>query len=475
MQSRHNKKEPYKHAEPGASPIAELPMLQLQQSTNENNFSDWSRKLRFYVLKNFRTLKDCIYLEELEDIEETPAPNPTEIAEIEADATGLVAHAWKKRVEKALANEDLRKRELQSLFGIILGCLTSSVRQRLISHEEYEDIQTETNGFDLFVLLKQIMTCGDTLEDDSFKQDRVMTRYANIKMKEGEEISEYLERFNESIDAHSAVNLNAPAENLQVIKFINGLDHVKYGEFKRQINNLSRMGVALPATLAEAINRLNGYDGNNRSTHAPQNNSQAVYSAERTSPQCNRCGRYGHTARDCYTRLEPSNRSHHCNQYQNRRHRGNNSGNRPTPQTLFRPNENRANPRRGNNSAVHPNRNQNRNTDRPANNHNNRHNNNRSNNINGSRHNREETNEGSSRNIGFAQFATSADAIDNVLSSIFMAVNNNVNEKDFTVLLDNGAQSSIFRNPHLLSNIRECVPITINGVNGNDAGLEINK
>jgi hypothetical protein len=163
-------------------------------------------------------------------------------------------------VEESYKEYLSRKLELKSLFGLIIDHLSLESLQRVRSSETFDEIEPELHGFKLWQLVEKLHTAGDDNEEEVWRQDRVLSNYYGCRMRADESLIDFFHRFKENIDNMDSAGVEPPEEKLQTIQFINNLDPSRFAEFKATIRNLSKLGVAVPTTLVDALSRANTYD-----------------------------------------------------------------------------------------------------------------------------------------------------------------------------------------------------------------------
>jgi hypothetical protein len=162
-------------------------------------------------------------------------------------------------VEESYKEYLSRKLELKSLFGLIIDHLSLESLQRVRSSETFDEIEPELHGFKLWQLVEKLHTAGDDNEEEVWRQDRVLSNYYGCRMRADESLIDFFHRFKENIDNMDSAGVEPPEEKLQTIQFINNLDPSRIAEFKATIRNLSKLGVAVPTTLVDALSRANTY------------------------------------------------------------------------------------------------------------------------------------------------------------------------------------------------------------------------
>jgi hypothetical protein len=180
-------------------------------------------------------------------------------------------------------------------------------------------VETETNGFELWKLIYKLHTVGDDLEDDIFKMDRCEHNFWEARMSPEESLINYYNRFQILVDAFTTLQQQQPGPKMQAYQFIKSLDETRFSEFKRTIENQGRMGGSFPDSLPDALAKANTFIPTISRHHNDFNMNPAVFnfSSNRRHGQqssnsvtCWTCGKQGHVSSECRSRRSNVNHRH---------------------------------------------------------------------------------------------------------------------------------------------------------------------
>jgi hypothetical protein len=129
------------------SPVSEIPMLELDLRTRASNIMEVKAALSPYSFRQYKTLGNCI-----EDLNIPRIPNvPT---------TGVTELEYNEMVKRRVQKKETREQELVHLYGVVLGCLSVTSRERVIHTQEFETIRATNNGFEIWTLVYKLDGLG---------------------------------------------------------------------------------------------------------------------------------------------------------------------------------------------------------------------------------------------------------------------------------------------------------------------------
>jgi hypothetical protein len=214
-----------------------------------------------------------------------------------ADPHGLELDRVRARIK--IADADNHKYELSKLklVGTITSMCTKDVADKLISHSAaIKKYLTETNDKEEAELLSletvsisskkssgrvveksksrdvnigDISTCPLTLwrslvfiltsktsGNRRVDQDNAATAFSNMHQRAGESTIDYLARFRISVESYEMLSLDPPSQEIQAMRFIQGLDNIRYGAMQTYYGNELLIGRDLyPTDLATSAER----------------------------------------------------------------------------------------------------------------------------------------------------------------------------------------------------------------------------
>ena len=291
------------------SPVQEIPILNFDLRTKQSNIMEVKTALATYSYKQYKTLGNCIEDLTLSDIPEIDTRTITSEMEY--------AVFVRKRIEKV----DLRAQELTHLYGVVLGMLSITSREKVINAAEFQRIKETNDGFRLWCLIYKLHVRGQETTSVAERYNVAERNYVNCIQREGEPLAEFYERFKacvkvmRQLTADESRNIRgSPSDSLAAAKFISNLNRNLYGELQRVLHNSGDY----PATLPDALERAGSYEPLTKTwksqkvnhgaavfnTHAKNQNARK--SKTKFAGKCFNCGKMGHKATDCKSKKKPA-------------------------------------------------------------------------------------------------------------------------------------------------------------------------
>jgi hypothetical protein len=300
------------------SPVGEIPILNLDLHTKLSNIMEVKMSLSTYSFKQYKTLGNCIEDLTLNDIPEL------NINEMRTEIEYTVA--LKKRLDKV----ELRNQELVHLYGVVLGLLSVTSREKVINSSDFQRIRESNDGFRLWCLVYQLHVRGREATSAVERFNQAERNYVNCIQREGESLTEFYKRFKacvrvmHQLTADPTRNISgSPSPAVAAAKFITNLSRVHYGELQRLLHNSGDY----PTTLPDALERAGNYEPLMRTSKSERVqygasvfNTQYKKKSNRPSQQeakdekvktsfsgkCFNCGKVGHKAVDCRSKKKPA-------------------------------------------------------------------------------------------------------------------------------------------------------------------------
>jgi hypothetical protein len=301
------------------SPVSEIPMLELDLRTRASNIMEVKAALSPYSFRQYKTLGNCI-----EDLNIPRIPNvPT---------TGVTELEYNEMVKRRVQKKETREQELVHLYGVVLGCLSVTSRERVIHTQEFETIRATNNGFELWTLVYKLHCSGNASTSIIARKNQAERDYVNCIQRESETLSEFYDRFRAAVRVVEQHNIGAdgkptsPEPKSAAVRFITNLHFHQFGELQRLLHNAG----IYPETLPEALERAGTYTPliraprQDRVQHGStvfQASKRGAKKSEATAPEAERegkptfkgkcftCGKVGHRKSDCRSK-PPANRRH---------------------------------------------------------------------------------------------------------------------------------------------------------------------
>ena len=178
---------------------------------------------------------------------------------------------------KAVANQHMQMQQESALmYGTVMKYISDKSLNELKKASDWQEIEINQN---LVRLVEEIYKTHKThiTGISAIDKLRITELYTNLRQREQETFSKYVERFNQAIQAYDAVpTLSKPAQDDQAARFINGLDNLRYAHLKADLRNDALRGIAnYPDTLAKAMKVAQEYVVAGRASK-PSSNGESV-------------------------------------------------------------------------------------------------------------------------------------------------------------------------------------------------------
>ena len=205
----------------------------------------------------------------------------------EADPHGLELDRLKAKIKIADTENHKYDQSKLKLVGLLMSMCTKEVDEKLISHaaaikkyltettdtEEEKDIEdarlSSTRSRSKTSTIGNITTCPLTLwrsivfiltsktsGNRRIDQDNAATAFANMHQRSGESTIDYLARFRIAVESYEMLSLEPPRQEVQAMRFIQGLDSIRYGTMQTYFGNELLIGRDLyPTDLATSAER----------------------------------------------------------------------------------------------------------------------------------------------------------------------------------------------------------------------------
>jgi hypothetical protein len=102
------------------------------------------------------------------------------------------------------------------LFGIIDELLSTTTKERVMSHVDYEVYQNNRNGCELWTRL----TRSNMFHTPSQQLEAANRNYYNLHQPASMSLETYFERFNENIKAFKEAKVTKPTDQDQAVRFL---------------------------------------------------------------------------------------------------------------------------------------------------------------------------------------------------------------------------------------------------------------
>jgi hypothetical protein len=105
--------------------------------------------------------------------------------------TGVTELEYNEMVKRRVQKKETREQELVHLYGVVLGCLSVTSRERVIHTQEFETIRATNNGFELWTLVYKLHCSGNASTSIIARKNQAERDYVNCIQREGETLSEF--------------------------------------------------------------------------------------------------------------------------------------------------------------------------------------------------------------------------------------------------------------------------------------------
>ena len=253
-----------------------IPELVILNHGSPNNLLEFRRKLSIYAM---RTFKDLVQMIELERYYVPPVINIPPAYEFEEDND---PGGFKKARQRIISDMEQSK---PALYAVIWGQLSYESEEAIKLDPNWAAIERSKDPLALYKRLLEVhrtANSGFTVEDKRKSREE----YSRMRQQSSETITQFKERFLQSLDAMKACGQDRPSDEDQAADFVNKLDNGRYAKFKTDLINNNTLGVGVfPQTLIEAFTLASRYVVaiNSRNTQYTQSN-EAVFVSQTKQP-----------------------------------------------------------------------------------------------------------------------------------------------------------------------------------------------
>ena len=235
--------------------------LTLDPYTNVSNLYAVREDLKAYCLRDLHEVALSIETLELPDLEEVPStpPNPAEFSP-SADPLKMKIYAYQLALKEYHSKRILRQNQLRQLFGLIYSSFSNDVKLRVLAHPEYNSIESEYDGFKLWKLVVKVLTSGTPNESDPIRSYRVERNYHSCVMSPSEHITDFTRRFKDAVESirNNGGDEAVPSGEKQAVQFIESLSH-NFNEFKSVTMNAISNKTLAPKSIDDVLALATNY------------------------------------------------------------------------------------------------------------------------------------------------------------------------------------------------------------------------
>jgi hypothetical protein len=184
--------------------------------------------------------------------------------------------------------QQTRTVELGQLFGIIDELLSTTSKERVMSHTDYEVCQNNRNGCELWRIVYATHQVVNMFHTPSQQLEAANRNYYNLHQPASMSLETYFERFNENIKALKEAKVTKPTDQDQAVRFLSGLNRLLFKELHHQLNNLPHFNLAYPQDLATAYRlAVNYIPASHQAMAATERNIFATSTHQQKKPKQN--------------------------------------------------------------------------------------------------------------------------------------------------------------------------------------------
>jgi hypothetical protein len=263
----------------------------------------------------------------------------------EKDPLGLYKARIIGKMKQADIDNAAYEKSKAKLFGIISSMTTKEVAEKLSIHRSHHASDLTTNSSptatsyaaseleDTPPTVSAFLNCPLSLWKDivhvvttktagnkRIDQDKVTVDFATMRQRQSESISDFHHRMSHTVDSYKMLGLEKPAAATQAMRFIQGLDGSRYATMQTSFANELHNGRDLyPTDLPTAVLKASRWMVSGRSTQEPLRALAATKGGkdnksgkdipkpppkggdkEKSLTKCEFCGRSGHVMASCF-------------------------------------------------------------------------------------------------------------------------------------------------------------------------------
>ena len=235
-----------------ASMLEGVPLLLYGE---DNNLREVTRCLSNYACLNFGTIGQIVDTMELPKVSKLTIDN-------DRYKTDLV---YRKEMELKMASRESAradiKRSSPKLYHGILSLLSADGEEAVRRHASFkEKAEADKDPLELWRIVKDTHLVPSNNPDEDAVRSRCRAKLAAIKMWEVESLAQFKPRYDSTYNAYVDSGNAVPMALDQAMDFLNALDDVRYGEFRRNLlNDKSAKTGTFPQTVEEMYIRAASY------------------------------------------------------------------------------------------------------------------------------------------------------------------------------------------------------------------------
>ena len=221
--------------------------------------------------------KKAAYLRQISNREDS-------IAELRGKEPKLFAHLWGNMSKESRTQVERLQQQRMDFYGELLfvNAAGDPCDANAAGATQVMEVWDEVFGNDVLSLIRRIDTSH--LAPDTgiveLNQETTRIRYENLKQYPHEQVLDYKRRFQNALDAMTAVGLANISDSSQATRFIINLDSTRFARYKADVNNWAKNNIKpYPRNLEEAYESASTHKDPSISTSTT---SGTAYVAEAT-------------------------------------------------------------------------------------------------------------------------------------------------------------------------------------------------
>lgn len=151
--------------------------------------------------------------------------------------------------------------DLSKLFGLLKSIISADSSNKIKSHPKYAQAKKERNGFELWNIMYSTHQISNMYLSEPQQRVEASRKYHSFVQFPHQPLSTYFTEFKSNLRVMKEVGCRLPKTKEVAASFISGLADELYGELKNQLSNACHFNMTQPDDLAAAYALASNYQG----------------------------------------------------------------------------------------------------------------------------------------------------------------------------------------------------------------------
>ena len=226
--------------------------LQILKYGSKNNLSTWRDQLKVKAGKDFGLLSRLLDTNEyhVHNQPDHPSGADTWADRTEEEKESLI-QTYKCDMKHWRKQEHAMKDNRPHMYSLMIGALSPESKERIEAAEDWDDIDSKMDPLRLWKRIYQTHSAGGDLSIPIFAKSKAEHAYLNTRQGPEESLTSYRKRFTDAVRAYKAAFEEEPEADRQAYQYMCGLDKARFAVFRAELENNAILGVKnIPKTVA---------------------------------------------------------------------------------------------------------------------------------------------------------------------------------------------------------------------------------